>query len=186
MILTKSNLLLIGGSGRNVGKSTLANYIIKNISHKHNVIGLKVSTLRIGEEQFHGDEHIISENGYKITQEDSKIPHKDTAQMIACGARKAYYLQTKEDFVLEAYTEFEKKYNPDHLPVICESRALRKYIKPGLFLIIVDPANRKNDSMQFENLADQILYYRHNDLTEISQFAESIEYDEFNWKINKK
>lgn len=186
MILIKNNLILIGGSGRNVGKSTLANQIIKNVSKKQPLIGLKVSTFRTGEEQFHGDEHIIAGKSYKITLEEGRIPHKDTAQMVAHGALKAYYLQTNEDFVLDAYNEFEKEFNPDNLPVICESRALRKYIKPGLFLIIIDPSNLKNDSLQFEKLADHILYFKENELTGISELASRVIYNEGSWMISKK
>lgn len=74
MYLSK-NLLIIGGTGRNVGKTTLANLLIKKFSLQIEIIGLKVSTHKKGDEFLHGYHEVkIDEASFSIKKEDGEFP----------------------------------------------------------------------------------------------------------------
>lgn len=182
----KKNLLLIGGTGRNVGKTTLANEIIKKFSPQQRIIGLKVSTFRKNENQFHGDHQMPSETGFLITKEDLRLKHKDTATMVLAGAERAYYVQTTGDVIMKAYREFEKTENKEGLPLICESRGLISYIKPGLFLMIVDQENMKDDSIKYIKYADRILYYKNGDLSNLMDLINDLSITNEGWALKSQ
>lgn len=183
--LINKNLLIIGGTGRNVGKTTLAMEIIKKTSLRWPVIGLKVSTHKKGEEEFHGNHVEPVVDTYRINIEKGLQPHKDTAAMLRAGAKEAYYIETSDQFVLTAWTEFKTLFDPLNTPVVCESRSLRRYVKPGLFILLVDPDNTKDNSMQYKDLADYIYYYNKN-LAGIIELASRIEFTSDGWVINNK
>lgn len=181
--LKDNRLLLIGGTGRNVGKTTLACRIIEKVSKEAAIIGLKVSTQKPGEMKFHGTGH-TSFDKYSITHEESIIPSKDTAKMINCGALASYYIETKADYVTAAYNGFKKQISAD-MALVCESRTLRDYIKPALFIMLVNEEHTKSDSLHFIKLADVVFKYQ-DGLDELQNLVEAISYSNENgWIINK-
>lgn len=162
MYLSK-NLLIIGGTGRNVGKTTLANLLIKKFSLQIEIIGLKVSTHKKGDEFLHGYHEVkIDEASFSIKKEDGEFPLKDTAKMLAYGASCAYYIETPKESVIEAYHQFNTLYNKANYPVVCESRSLMKYILPGIYILIIGEDNKdrtyKNLTDDELNKADIIVY----------------------------
>jgi hypothetical protein len=139
-----SNLLIIAGTGNKSGKTTLACRIIEQF-RQLNVFSVKITP------HFHettpGLILIEEKNHYSIYEETNPGTNKDTSRMLKCGAVKVFFAKTTDSSVLPA---FEKIYSliPAGVPVICESPALRKFIEPGLFIIMTAPDeyNKKNIS----------------------------------------
>ncbi|HLN53781.1 MAG TPA: hypothetical protein VK212_08730 [Lentimicrobium sp.] len=175
-----SNLLIIGGSGRNVGKTSLALILFEKYKH-FKMLGLKVSSHRKNEENYHGAHTFYPADNYKIIQEQGIQPWKDTARMVNAGASSAYYIEAASDMISFAYNDFNQKYNPNHFPVICESRSLRKHIKPGAFILLIDTMDKiSNDDI---NSAD--LIYRYKDgLDNLANLATQIRLNENGWFID--
>lgn len=182
-MLHDKNLIIIGGTGRNVGKTTLATEIIRRASKLHTVLGLKVSTHKKGEEGFHGDHSLEYVNTFRINIEKGLQPQKDTAAMLKAGASEAYYIETADEFVKEAWNEFISTCNQTNNAMVCESRSLRKHVKPGLFILLINPENAKDSSLQYKELADYVYYYN-NDLKGIIELAQSIEFTLSGWVFN--
>lgn len=155
------HLLIIGGTGRNVGKTTLALEIITKFAHLFDLTGLKVSTHKKGEELFHGDHPNLSYDDFHIYIETSQVKSKDTARMLHAGAKNAFYIQTPDHQVSVAYTAF-KSLSSKNNPIICESRSLRKHVKPGLFILLVDPLRLKENTAENIHLADYVHYSNEN------------------------
>jgi molybdopterin-guanine dinucleotide biosynthesis protein A len=127
------NLIVIAGTGRKVGKTTLACNLIKHFSKSHNVLGIKVSPHF--HKQVEGQKIIAQSAEYLILEETSPASEKDSSRMLRAGASKVYYLQTKDRQIKEPFQiimELTKK----NQAVICESGALLNYAKPGLFLLV--------------------------------------------------
>jgi hypothetical protein len=180
--IVDNHLLIIGGSCRNIGKTTLALDIIKNLSSSFSIIGLKVSTHRKGEDKHHGNHASLPDFQNFITKkEDNSQPLKDTSRMLAAGAKAAYYIQTKEEFVLNSFIQF-KEINNITGPIICESRSLRLSIKPGLFIFLIGPGSCKQDKHNFQAVADYV-HYSDYDLKSLAMLARRISYDQDGWHI---
>lgn len=181
-LLVDKNLLIIGGSGKNVGKTTFALSLINKISNHTPVIGLKVSTHKPGEELFHGNHISVLSNDYRITTETRKFPHKDTALMLDAGANSSYYIEVAGNKIVEAYDKFLKEHNQLRLPVVCESRTLRNHVIPGLFIMLVNENEIKKETDHYMSLADHIHYFN-NDISKLHQLADAITFGPEGWKL---
>lgn len=170
-------MIMIGGNSRNAGKTTLACKIIVHLSAHHDVIAIKVTSIRPGETDFHGnhDEDIFS--GFTITEETQIDTHKDTSLMLKSGAKKVFYIRASDDFMAEAMAQFLSQYNHNQ-PIICESRSLRKIIEPGLFLMMMSTpveGNEKNVSVYLAQ-ADKIFTFGKH-LEELDQFTTNLKFE---------
>lgn len=135
------NMIMIGATGRNTGKTEMACRLIKKFISSYTVIALKVTAIKEAEGKYHGGnercgQYSSLKGNYSLTEEVSDNPKKDTGKMHAAGAHRVYWLEVKKDFLAEGIETFLKLINksPDKI-IICESNSLRTVVKPGLFLI---------------------------------------------------
>jgi len=144
MIKKNNQLLIIGGTKRNIGKTTLIERIIEKHSLKHKIIAFKIKTIYPNDDFFHGkDNNPLKENeNYRITEESKKTGIEDTNRMLKAGANKVYKIKTKAGFILTAFNELIEKTDIDSL-LICESNTLRKNIKPSLYLFVKEDFSDK-------------------------------------------
>jgi molybdopterin-guanine dinucleotide biosynthesis protein A len=135
------NMIMIGATGRNTGKTEMACRLIKKFISRYTVIALKVTTVKETDGKCHGGDERCGkysslEANYSLTEEVSNNPQKDTGKMLAAGAHKVYWLEVKKEYLTEGIEAFLKLVNngPDKI-IICESNSLRTVVEPGLFLI---------------------------------------------------
>lgn len=133
--MTKNkNLLVVGGTGRNVGKTEFICQLIEVVSSDHPVYTLKISAVYPDEELFCGN-HAPGNAEQHLSEELNVSGTKDTCRMLRAGAQKAFYLRSSDENVLEGYRMFQK-HIPEGLIVICESNSLGQLIEPALSVII--------------------------------------------------
>ncbi|MFK5854870.1 MAG: hypothetical protein QM503_01990 [Bacteroidota bacterium] len=128
------NILLVSGSGRNIGKTTFACNIINQIKEKGYVIGLKITP------HFHttgSNQKLIEEgDGYKIYMETDIESDKDSSRMLRAGADKVYYV-ISDDLNLDRISDHLGRLLPANCAVVCESGSFANVFKPGLHILIV-------------------------------------------------
>ena len=127
------NIILIAGSGRNVGKTTLGCKIL-GAAKKQEIVTVKITP------HFHdatsGLIEIEKGSGWIISEETNASTKKDSSLFLKNGAEKSYFIQAKEDKLDDAFNAIKKLLPKDKL-VIIESAALHKIIKPALFIYIL-------------------------------------------------
>ncbi len=128
------NILLVGGTGRNVGKTELVCRLIRKISSEHKVYALKVSAISPDEELFHGD-HSEEESNCHLFEETRRNTNKDTSRMLRAGACRVFYLRSDDAGIETGFAAFEKKIPTDAV-VVCESNSLGQFIQPGLYVMV--------------------------------------------------
>ena len=136
----RPNLLIVGSTSRNIGKTEFACGIIEAHAHEKNIIGVKVIPVDHGKEKCHrgldGCGLCDSLTGdYEIIEETDGTSPKDTARMLKSGARKAYLLIVERN-CLEKGINALLKMMPEKSMVVIESNTIRKVIEPGLFIVI--------------------------------------------------
>lgn len=154
------SMLMIGGSHRNVGKTTLICAIIRKFASSAPIIGLKVTSISPGQENFHGHhEQPLSEN-FHIFEETDIASAKDTSKMLKAGAQKVYFVQSTDEQMPMAMDALFKLVG-QHNTIICETRGLRRLIKPGVFILITNPAHKdfKAEATEFEIFADLHIHF---------------------------
>lgn len=141
------NMLLIGATEKNAGKTTLSVKIIKKFKAEHRdkeLVAVKITILRDGK-------HSVS--GYKITDENKRDSVKDTARMLNAGADRVLWLRCDE-FNAEIGVEKLLAEISDNSLIVCESNSARNYIEPGLFLMV-----RKTDEGEIKKTAEKVLRF---------------------------
>ena len=168
------NILLISGSGRNVGKTSfILEVIAKNASR--NLAAIKITP------HFHDPTEglvpiSVTEN-YRIYQETDCASSKDSSLFLQAGAKKVFFIQSKDFYLEEAFQLTLKKLLPDQ-PIMVESAALRKIIIPGLYLFIQKNEEVKSSALEMQKFADTTIF---SDGTQFSLNPKSILYTQI-WK----
>jgi molybdopterin-guanine dinucleotide biosynthesis protein A len=103
-------------------------------------VGVKVTTIPPGERACpRGKEGCGACTGlsgaFEILEEDGSRPGKDTARMLASGAREAYWLRCRADGVRAAVDALSLRLGPGTI-VVAESNSLAGEACPDLFLMV--------------------------------------------------
>jgi hypothetical protein len=133
-IATMTNLLIVAGAGRNVGKTEFVCRLIAQLAGRKEIYGLKVSAVHPDEAIYHGD-HPARSLPSSLFEETRFDLDKDTSRMLRAGARKVYYLQGDDVQIRTGFEEFQRRIPPS-APVVCESGSLWKYVQPGLLVLV--------------------------------------------------
>ncbi len=169
-------MILVGGNSRNSGKTTIACNIISKLSINQDVIGLKITGIRPGEKDFHGNHSEENISGFSIIEEVDSSAGKDTSRMLEAGARRVFYIRAQDILVRKAILHFISGYTTTEI-LVCESRNLRDFIHPGLFLMMnrFPVMGKPKPVAQYIAKADFTLdFARQQD--EIIQFCRSLDF----------
>ena len=165
MILSKSNILIIGSTGRHAGKTEFACRIIEKHATLNEIIGVKVVPVDKNEDSCHrgieGCGLCNSLTGdYKIIEEKTTDLYKDTARMLKAGANKVYLLLLDRNY-LEEGIKAVLRIIPDNAFIVIESNSIRKVLEPGLFLVIKEVMNNsvKGSCAEVIEFADKIIEF---------------------------
>ncbi|BDD87764.1 hypothetical protein [Desulfofustis limnaeus] len=132
------HLLIVGGSGRNVGKTECVCRVISHgLQFRPDIYALKVSAVYPGELVWHGS-HQEDEPPFHLFEENDRTSAKDTGRMLRAGARRVFYLRCDDTAVEAAYHRVRRMLPPE-ATLVCESNSLANFVRPGLLLAITTP-----------------------------------------------
>jgi len=168
-----NRLLLVSGSGRNCGKTTLACKIIANITKTTTVYALKISPHfhQMSEKQ----ELLLKQKDYSIFRETDMHATKDSSRMLKAGAKESLYLQCEDQVVREAFQQL-LNFIPEDTPVVCESGSLANSIHPGLHLFL----GNGNKKSKHQESADRLVHFN-GEAFDLN--IDQIEFDGNTWKL---
>ncbi len=156
-------MLIVAGTGRNVGKTSFVCYVIERISKTQDIISVKISP------HFHEispTEKLISKSeNYEIVEELDKDGAKDSSRMLNAGASRVFYVQTQNDEAIVEVIEALNSFWLSDMPIICESGGLRHFIDPGLFFVCKSKAQpeMKPHLKALESKVDQFVLFQGNE-----------------------
>jgi len=172
-LTVKSNLLIIGSTGRNAGKTEFACRIIEKHATANEIIGVKVVPVDRNEDSCHRGIETCGlcdslTGDYQIIEEKRMDSAKDTSRMLKSGAKKAYLLLVDRNS-LEKGIQAILKILPNNALIVIESNSIRKVIEPGLFIVI----------REFRNNTVKL------SCAEVIEFANKIvEFNNMNWDFH--
>jgi molybdopterin-guanine dinucleotide biosynthesis protein A/nucleoside-triphosphatase THEP1 len=157
------NMLMLGSTGINSGKTQLACAIIKKFGKARDITGLKVTTInkRKGRCPRGGKGCGVCssfEGNFIITEETKRNSRKDTSRLLAAGAKQVFWLRSEKKQLKQAISALLETIGPDTV-LVCESNSLRGVVEPGLFLMVKNAANNKpkQSAKNVIKLADRIV-----------------------------
>jgi len=148
------NMLLVGSTVRNSGKTTFCCAFIEEWKGECDIIGLKVTTLKEGRGVCHrgnsgcgacssmkGNYEVVEEIG---AGEICASSAKDTMRMKASGAKRVFWIKALQECVQTAFCEFLAEINiHNRCVIVCESNALSEFVNPGV-MVLMDRADVGN------------------------------------------
>ncbi len=174
------NLLLIAGTGRNSGKTTLACSIIKKFGDSYPIIAVKIAP------HFHENvqemKTIFTGESLFLAEEIDHTKPKDSSRMLAAGARKSFFVMVRDEQLQEAWNQVLSLIDIHDL-IVCESGGLRNLITPGLFLMMNSNPSQtlKPGSTRFKDLCDRWITF---DGKQSDFSTDSLEIQNHTWKLN--
>jgi molybdopterin-guanine dinucleotide biosynthesis protein len=141
-------VIVVGGHTRSIGKTQLVCDVIAAFPQANWIAG-KITQYGHGVCAQNGencdcapDEHVCAINWE--TRSDSGT---DSARFLAAGAQRSFWLRTKQGFLAEGLPllraalqeTIEDALGPSS-PLIVESNSLLQFLKPSLYLAVVDPS----------------------------------------------
>lgn len=132
------NIILISGTGSNVGKTTLSCRIIEQFVHL-GIIAVKITP------HWHPQPEnipvLLREDLLLIIRENNLNSRKDSSRMLRSGARQVYFVQnTVDKGLLKAFPAIINEIGPDR-PMVIESAALGQFIRPAVHFHITRPSS---------------------------------------------
>jgi hypothetical protein len=141
-------VIVVGGHTRSIGKTQLVCDLI-NAFPKANWIAGKITQYGHGVCAENGkncdcapEEHICA-----IAWETQPQSGTDSARFLAAGAKRSFWLRTKQGFLAEglplmrdALNETLSETEEDAASLILESNSLLQFLKPSLYFAVIDPA----------------------------------------------
>ncbi|AGK95339.1 hypothetical protein [Clostridium pasteurianum] len=156
-------MLLIGSSGRNSGKTTLAASLIRHWKDKFPITALKITTIEEKDGKCPrggrgcGVCTNIKEN-FELIEEKTSDSNKDTSLLLAAGAERVYWLKVLKTHIKEGIEYFLTEI-PENNLIICESNSLRNIVRPGVFIMLKNTQNSniKKSASEVMDKADFIV-----------------------------
>jgi hypothetical protein len=161
-------VIVVGGHTRSIGKTQLVCDVIAAFPEANWIAG-KITQYGHGVCAQNGhdcdcapDEHICA-----ISWEKRADTGTDSARFLQAGARRSFWLRTKQGFLAEgmpllraALREVDCDSSGESKNVILESNTLLQFLKPSLFLMVVHPAKadfKKSAQLQIDRASALVL-----------------------------
>lgn len=154
-------LVVVGGHSRNVGKTSVVAGLIAALQER-DWTAVKITQYGHGMCSVNGESCgcAVDEHTFAITEERDRAGASDTSRFLAAGARRSLWVRTKQGRLAEAMPELRREIS-GAVNVILESNSVMKFLRPDLYLTVLDPATAdfKESAREFLDLASAVLLH---------------------------
>jgi len=149
-------VIVIGGHTRNLGKTQLVVEIIRAFPQAH-WWALKITQFGHGVCSINGEACgcAAEEHTFAIQEERDAAGRGDTCRMLAAGAQRVFWVRSKQGRLAEAMPSLRRKLSRAE-NIVIESNTLLRFLKPDLYLPVLDfrRADFKSSAREFLDRAD--------------------------------
>src|SRR5256712_818477 len=153
-------IIVIGGHSRNVGKTSVVAGLIAALP-SHNWTAFKITQFGHGECSLSGEPcHCATvDHAWAISQE-SEPGSSDSARFLAAGAKRSFWVRTEQGRLAEAMPTIRHRLAESENAII-ESNSILKFVRPDLYLTVLDPATEdfKASAQEFLDRADAVILH---------------------------
>lgn len=156
-------LVVVGGHSRSVGKTSVVAGIISALP-EFNWTALKITQFGHGIcsadgkpcDCDTGDDHFRA-----FSDEKERSGETDTSRFLVAGAARSIWVRTRQGRLSEAMQEIERKIAGAE-NVIMESNSIMQFLKPDLYLTVLEPATKdfKVSANEFLEQADAVIIHK--------------------------
>src|SRR5215813_3426137 len=160
--MCQMSLVVIGGHSRNVGKTSVVAGLIAALPG-YDWTALKITQFGHGLCSQSGEPCgcATADHTWAITDEKDSSGKSDTSRFLAAGAVRAWWVRTEQGRLAEAMPEVRERLTAAE-NVILESNSIVRFLRPDLYLTVLDPstADFKSSAREFLDRADAVILHR--------------------------
>jgi hypothetical protein len=154
-------VLVIGGHTRSVGKTSVVAGLIAALPGFH-WTALKITQYGHGVCSANGEacDCATADHSFAVSEEKDRSGESDTSRFLVAGADHSWWVRTQQGQLAEAMPRIRKILASTQNAII-ESNSVLRFIKPDLYLTVLDPATTdfKASAQTFLDRADAVLLH---------------------------
>ena len=154
-------ILVIGGHTRSVGKTSVVAGLIAALPAFH-WTALKITQYGHGVCSANGDacDCATADHSWAVSEEKDRSGESDTSRFLLAGADHSWWVRTQQGHLAEAMPSVRKILAATQNAII-ESNSILRFVKPDLYLTVLDPAiaDFKASAQSFLDRADAVLLH---------------------------
>jgi hypothetical protein len=155
------SIIVIGGHSRSVGKTSVVAGLISALPQFH-WTAFKITQYGHGICSANGEacDCATGDHSWAISEEKNRAGDSDTSRFLAAGAERVWWVRTEQGRLAEAMPALrERLRGPSH--VIIESNSILKFLRPDLYITVLDPATAdfKVSAREFLDRADAAILH---------------------------
>jgi len=145
-------IVVVGGHSRSVGKTSVVAGLISAL-REYDWTAVKITQYGHGVCSANGApcDCATGDHTWAITEEKDRGGESDTSRFLAAGAARALWVRTEQGKLAEAMPALRQRLERSR-NVIFESNSVLKFMRPDLYLTVLDP-----DTEDFKNSAREFL-----------------------------
>ena len=155
------SIVVVGGHSRSVGKTSVVAGLIAAMPEL-NWTALKITQYGHGICSANGEpcDCVTDDHTRAITEEHDRTGETDTSRFLVAGARRSLWVRTRQGMLAEAMPDIRKRIaNAEN--VIMESNSVIRFLRPDLYLTVLDAATSdfKDSAREFLDRADGVILH---------------------------
>lgn len=154
-------IVVIGGHSRSVGKTSVVAGLIAGLPEFH-WTALKITQYGHGICSANGEacDCATADHSLAVSEEKDRSGESDTSRFLVAGADHSWWVRTQQGHLAEAMPRIRKILAATQ-NVIIESNSILRFLKPDLYLTVLDPqtADFKISAQTFLDRADAVLLH---------------------------
>ena len=154
-------MVVIGGHSRSVGKTSVVAGLISALP-EFEWTAAKITQYGHGICSANGEacDCATGDHSWAITEERDRSGESDTSRFLLAGAAQVFWVRTEQGRLAEAMPTLRKRLEGAR-NVIVESNSVMKFLRPDLYLTVLDPetADFKNSAREFLDRADAVVLH---------------------------
>ena len=155
-------VVVIGGHSRSVGKTSVVAGLIAALPEFH-WTAVKVTQYGHGVCSANGEpcDCATGDHSWAISEEHDRSGQSDTSRFLLAGAMRALWVRTEQGRLAEAMPALRAKLAQAG-NVIVESNSVLKFLRPDLYITVLDPATAdfKNSAREFLDRANAVIIHQ--------------------------
>lgn len=157
-------IVVVGGHSRSVGKTSVVAGLIAALP-EYNWTAFKITQYGHGICSQNGEScHCATDDhSWAISEEKDRAGDSDTSRFLVAGAAQAWWVRTEQGRLAEALPTIRRKLSESENAIL-ESNSILKFVKPDLYLTVLDPATAdfKRSAQEFLDRADAVILHETN------------------------
>src|SRR5215468_1495416 len=162
--MCQMSLVVIGGHSRNVGKTSVVAGLIAALAD-YDWTAVKITQYGHGVCSANGEpcDCATGDHSWAISEERDRSGESDTSRFLIAGASRVFWVRTEQGRLAEAMPSL-RKHLENGGSVIIESNSIVKFLRPDLYVTILNPATGdfKPSAREFLDRADAVILHGHD------------------------